>query len=178
MPAAELRHAEDPARRLARRCQPVKRLIIHIVHRDDPVEAFEILLPDLTRPVGQRIAAPRSRTPHPRIGQFAPMSAVGPRRIHLDPLRKSRKPGLRSQNALGGRGAADVAQTDKQYTCFHRPKDTLCRTPYQISSGEFPDKIPERILHGSPAWKNSPAKLGHPPERTRPPEQFPSDRKK
>ena len=119
MAAAELRHAENLPRSLARRSQPVERLVVHVVHRHDHVEAVEILLPDLPRTVRQRIAAARGRAAHARIGQFAAVSPVGSRGV--DPERPGQAASLHdaAHDALGGRRTADIAEADKQYSRFH-----------------------------------------------------------
>ena len=135
--AAEIRHAIDLLCRSTRRSQPMQRLVIHVIHDDDPVETRKILLPDLTRTVREVIPPTGRRTPHPRIGKIAPVPAICPGGIHLHPLRK---PGLLdsgAKNPLGGRRSANIAQTDKQNSCFHRRKDNASRLPQQIPKAKF-----------------------------------------
>ena len=145
MAAAELRHAENLPRSLARGSQPVERLVVHVVHRHDHVEAVEILLPDLPRTVRQRIAAARGRAAHARIGQFAAVSPVGSRGV--DPERPGQAASLHdaAHDALGGRRTADIAEADKQYSRFHMVEiSDAFRT-------DAPQGAGKRAVHGLPS---------------------------
>ena len=145
MAAAKLRHAENLPRSLARRSQPVERLVVHVVHRHDHVEAVEILLPDLPRTVRQRIAAARGRAAHARIGQFAAVSPVGSRGV--DPERPGQAASLHdaAHDALGGRRTADIAEADKQYSRFHMVEiSDAFRT-------DAPQGAGKRAVHGLPS---------------------------
>ena len=145
MAAAELRHAENLPRSLARGSQPVERLVVHVVHRHDHVEAVEILLPDLPRTVRQRIAAARGRAAHARIGQFAAVSPIGSRGV--DPERPGQAASLHDavHDALGGRRTADIAEADKQYSRFHMVEiSDAFRT-------DAPQGAGKRAVHGLPS---------------------------
>ncbi len=89
------------------------------VHRDDMVEAIEILGPNLACPQmvdGDAVA--RRHRPRPPVGRLAGMPVAGAGGIGLDleaePLR------LGTKRRFGERRAADIAQADEQHAGLHR----------------------------------------------------------
>jgi hypothetical protein len=68
---------------------------------------------------------------HTRIGQLARMPAVGTGRIDLKILLQPALPCDMLHDAVGCRGAADIAEADKKYFRFHADKDSESRAAIQ-----------------------------------------------
>ena len=110
---AEFDHAVDFPARLACRRHAVYGFIVVVIHDDDPVEPFEIRLPQRPCPVCQFISALRRSTPHAPVRQIPCMAGIGSCRIRLDAIRNPVAPHHRAEDLLCGGRTADVAEADE-----------------------------------------------------------------
>src|SRR5579871_2416459 len=101
-----------------RRCAASQRLQVLAIHRQDEVEALEVCrLDDAGTQCAQVIAAPRGRGACARIGGLPHMVVGRTGRIELQSQLRRFPSCDCAHHRFGGRGAADVAETDEQY--FH-----------------------------------------------------------
>ena len=81
---------------------------------EDQVVVGEVRGRDLARRAVQRDAARPRRRGRARVGRVADVPVAGPRAVDLDRVLEPLLAQQRAHHALGGRGAADVAQADEE----------------------------------------------------------------
>ena len=91
-----------------------KRDMIESIHRDDVVEAFEIVIGHASRPnISERISTTLCSSLSAAIWRFTDVIRMCARRIDFDVVCESGRIHAVTKNTFGSRRSADVAHADK-----------------------------------------------------------------